>query len=165
LILLTETWCNGSISNAQLALENYRLETDLRRDRADTNNGIGGGLLVYIRNELSILPCDIYSHSVFNQFCAFTIATKSEKLNIILAYRPPSSGATNTAELCEILRRLKDNSILIGDINMPGIDWLERRSDTKGKELLETTIEEGLHQLVSFPTHIKGEPEPVHHGK
>jgi hypothetical protein len=39
---------------------------------------------------------------------------------------------------------------------MPGIDWLEGRSDTKGKELLKTTIEEGLHQLVSFPTHIKG---------
>jgi hypothetical protein len=156
LILLTETWCNGSISNAQLALENYRLETDLRRDRADTSNGIGGGLLVYVRNELSILPCDIYSHSVFNQFCAFTIATKSEKLNIILAFRPPSLSATNTAELCEILRRLKDNSILIGDINMPGIDWLEGRSDTKGKELLKTTIEEGLYQFVNFPTHIKG---------
>jgi hypothetical protein len=47
LILLTETWCNESVSNASLALENYRLETDLRRDRSDAKNGIGGGLLVY----------------------------------------------------------------------------------------------------------------------
>jgi hypothetical protein len=47
LILLTETWCNESMSNASLALENYRLETDLRRDRSDAKNGIGGGLLVY----------------------------------------------------------------------------------------------------------------------
>jgi hypothetical protein len=39
---------------------------------------------------------------------------------------------------------------------MPGIDWREERADGKGRELLETIIEEGLQQLVSFPTHIKG---------
>jgi hypothetical protein len=156
LILLTETWCNSSISDATLAIENYRLETDLRKDRADTSNGIGGGLLVYARNELKTLPCDSYSTNMFNQFCVFTIATKSEKLNIILAYRPPSSGLTNTTELCDILRRMKDNTILIGDINMPGIDWLEERADTRGRELLDTIITEGLQQLVSFVTHTKG---------
>jgi hypothetical protein len=47
LILLTETWCNSTIPDAFLTLEGYRLETDLRRDRTDTRNGIGGGLLVY----------------------------------------------------------------------------------------------------------------------
>ena len=156
LILLCETWCNDTVSNASLSIDDYRLETDLRCDRTDTKNGIGGGLLVYAKNELKILPCDSYSTSMFNQFCAFTIATRSEKLNVILCYRPPSSNPTNTAELCEILKRLKDNTILIGDINMPGIDWSEGRSDAKGRELLETTIEEGLQQLVSFPTHIKG---------
>jgi hypothetical protein len=65
-------------------------------------------------------------------------------------------GATNKTEMCEILQRLKDNSIQIGDINMLGIDWLKGRLDTNGKELLETTLEEGLYQWVSFPTHIKG---------
>jgi hypothetical protein len=35
-ILLTETWCNDSVSNAALALENYKLETELRKDRCDT---------------------------------------------------------------------------------------------------------------------------------
>lgn len=156
IILLTETWCNETVSNASLAIDNYRLETDLRRDRSDTTNGIGGGLLVYVRNELKVLPCDSYSNSKFNQFCVFTITTTSEKLNIILAYRPPSSGVTNTTELCEILRQLKDNTILIGDINMPTIDWLDGKADSKGRELLETCTEEGLQQLVSFPTHTKG---------
>ncbi len=46
-ILLTETWCNDSVSNASLSLENYKLETELRKDRCDTANGVGGGLLVY----------------------------------------------------------------------------------------------------------------------
>ncbi len=66
LILLTETWCNSTIPDAFLTLEGYRLETDLRRERTDTRNGIGGGLLVYAREELKVLPCDSYSGSVFD---------------------------------------------------------------------------------------------------
>ena len=49
-ILLTETWCNGSINNAALSLPGYQLETVLRKDRENTANGIGGGLLVYKSN-------------------------------------------------------------------------------------------------------------------
>ncbi len=35
IILITETWCSSAIDNAALAIENYRLETDLRMDRND----------------------------------------------------------------------------------------------------------------------------------
>ena len=49
IILLTETWCNQTIPDAALNLQNYALETDLRRDWADTKNGVGGGLLVYAK--------------------------------------------------------------------------------------------------------------------
>jgi hypothetical protein len=44
IILLTETWCNSTVENAALTIENYKLETDLRKDRCDTANGIGGGV-------------------------------------------------------------------------------------------------------------------------
>ena len=42
IILLTETWCNQSVSDATLTIPNYHLETELRRDREDTTNGVGG---------------------------------------------------------------------------------------------------------------------------
>ena len=58
-ILLTETWCNPSITTADLTLPGYQLEQDLRRDREDTANGIGGGLLVYSRNGHKILPSEL----------------------------------------------------------------------------------------------------------
>ena len=64
-ILLSETWCNSSTNLASLSIENYELMTDLKRDRNDTANGIGGGLLVYARNGLAVLPCD--ENSDFNQ--------------------------------------------------------------------------------------------------
>jgi hypothetical protein len=155
-ILLTETWCNNSVTDASLGLAEYNLETDLRRDRNDTSGGIGGGLLVYTRNNIRILPCDKFSDNEFNQFCSFKISTSGEQLNLILAYRPPSAPQTNTTALCDLLRNMNNNSILIGDINMPNIDWVEEKTDAKGRELLETVTEEGLQQLVSFPTHTKG---------
>jgi hypothetical protein len=62
--------------------------------------------------------------------------TTGEQLNLNLAYIPPSSLQTNTAALCNLLRNLDNNSILIGDINMPGIDWTAGRADAKGRELL-----------------------------
>ena len=53
-ILLTETWCNGSINNAALVLPGYQLEIELREDRENTVNGIGGGLLVYTKNGIKV---------------------------------------------------------------------------------------------------------------
>ena len=157
IILLTETWCNSTIENAALTIENYKLETDLRKDRCDTANGIGGGLLVYAKQDIRILPYDKFNHSKFNQFCAFSVVTKSDNLNVILVYRPPSSGQDNLTELCEILRGTDNNTVLIGDFNMPGIDWENAQArDARGRELLETATEEGLQQLVNFPTHTKG---------
>jgi hypothetical protein len=54
-ILLTETWCNNTTVDASLYIQNYSLETELRRDRTDTGRGVGGGLLVYVRDPLQIL--------------------------------------------------------------------------------------------------------------
>ncbi len=55
-----------------------------------------------------------------------------------------------------MLRNLDKDSIVIGDINMPDIDWREERAGARGRPLLETVLEEDLQQMVSFPTHTKG---------
>jgi hypothetical protein len=56
IVLLSETWCNTNISNALLNVAGYTFQTDLRNDRCDTANGVGGGLAVYTANGLEILP-------------------------------------------------------------------------------------------------------------
>lgn len=77
-------------------------------------------------------------------------------MHFILLYRPPSSGVDNMEKLCEVLRRLQRDTIVIGDFNLPGIDWGDLSADSKGRHLAETVGEEDLDQLVSFPTHTKG---------
>ena len=75
MILLCETWCNNNTNIASLSINGYEIVTDLRRDRCDTANGIGGGLIVYVREDLAVLLCD--QSSEFNQY-----GTVSSKLVI-----------------------------------------------------------------------------------
>lgn len=156
IILLCETWCNSSVNDAAIALPNYQLQVDLRKDRTDTANGIGGGLLVYSKLGIEILPYDKFSDNEFNQFASFSVRTSSQILHVILIYRPPSSNAENMDKLCEILAGLDRNTIVIGDFNLPGIDWTRGTSDKKGRKLLDTVSEQSLIQLVDCPTHDKG---------
>ena len=57
-ILLCETCCNNNTNIVSLSINGYEIVTDLRRDRCDTANGIGGGLIVYVREDLAVLLCD-----------------------------------------------------------------------------------------------------------
>ena len=49
------------------------------------------------------------------------------------------------------------NSILIGDINLPGIKWRNNVSDSKGRKFFETVKNTNAKQLVDKPTHKAGE--------
>ena len=77
IILITESWCNAEITNAFLDVPGYELKTDLRRDRSDTRLGVGGGLLVYGKPGVKILPDNDCSHE-FNQYCRFDLTNRTD---------------------------------------------------------------------------------------
>jgi Endonuclease-reverse transcriptase len=153
IILLTETWTNGNISDAMLQLPGYKLE--VRRDRHDTHNGIGGGLVIYVKECLDAIPVPAVENQ-FNQYCMMSIGTKNGNVNFILVYRPPSSNAENLSLLCDLLIDVKSNTIVVGDFNLPGIPWDEQKAEGQARRFLETTETAGLAQLVNFPTHKRG---------
>ena len=93
IVLITETWNNDSISNAILSVDGYHIEPDLRLDRQDTQNGIEGGVIVYIRNSLSVQP--IKSNNSFHQYCKFKLQgdniNKDDDITFVLFHRSPNS--------------------------------------------------------------------------
>ena len=155
LILITESWCHGEITNAYLTLPGYDLQTDLRLDREDTARGAGGGLLVYVKNGLTVLPDDKVSN--FCQHCNFKLVTGHEELKFTLLYRSPNAPAETIIELAGLISKVERNSIILGDFNLPGIDWQSGTAAGHGsisvKEACDDTF---LEQLVGFPTHVKG---------
>ena len=113
LILICESWCNSNINNAFLSIDNYYLEPNLRYDRCDTQFGIGGGLLVYVRNGLHVLPID--NKYDFNQYCKFKISTSNSFVNIVLVYRPPNCSRENSEKLIKLIENATANTMIIKD--------------------------------------------------
>ena len=140
-----------------LNINGYFIEQELRVDRNDTLHGIGGGLLVYVRNGLIVKPSNI--DNAFNQFAQFELLNKEDRrinLNITLVYRSPSATAENTTELCKLIEKSGPNSIFIGDFNFPAIDWVYNTADRKSTDFLQCIKENNYEQLVDFKTHIRG---------
>jgi hypothetical protein len=128
---------------------------ELRKDREDTLNGIGGGLLIYTKIGLVIRKNLKFDKIKFNQFCALTIMAK-DPLNLILVYRPPNSGASNMDKLCNILDQERQNTIIIGDFNAPDINWEAGQAGPKGRKIFLAAMEAGMDQMVDFNTHSRG---------
>ena len=102
------------------------------------------------------MQTDYFNNIDLVQFCELKLKTATEDLHIVLVYRSPNSSKENTDKLCQMIKMLKKNTILIGDINLPGIDWKSATSDRKGRDLLDTVLEEGVDQMVEFSTHVRG---------
>ena len=141
-----------------LNIPGYSIEPDLRVDRRDTLNGIGGGVIVYSKDGLIIKPVPVENN--FNMFVRFKIISRESKddgdLTVSLIYRPPRTRNENTEELLKLFQNCTENHIFIGDFNYPNINWSNVSSDRGSADLLQCSIDNGFEQLVDFPTHIRG---------
>jgi hypothetical protein len=150
LILITESWCNSEISDAFLSVDGYEVQPDLRLDRQDTAQGRGGGLLVYVRHGVKILNID--RNITFHQYCKFLIS----HVTLYLIYRSPNALAQSILELEQIVRAAERNSILIGDFNLPDIDWSMGTCSSRSRPFVEAVEDSMMEQLVEFSTQVKG---------
>ena len=106
---MAETWCNPSIENSDLTVPGYQLEQELRKDRLDTANGIGGGIIVYSKIGTKVLPLEMQNN--LHQFVAFKIIMKSEPINVFVVYRPPNHNRENVLELCNLTKALRSEAL------------------------------------------------------
>jgi Endonuclease-reverse transcriptase len=148
LILVTETWCNKAVTNAYLGINGYDIQQDLRKDRSDTKDGRGGGLLLYSKQGLKILSCD--DSNDFMQFCKFEVYDAT----LYLVYRPPNSSHQNMTRLAELIKNAGKNSVFIGYFNQPGVEWETGVARAGKREVVEAV--HLMEQMVEFDTHLKG---------
>ena len=153
IILLTETWKNEGVENGFLKLEEYEMK--VRKDQRDTAGGRGGGLLIYTKN--SLCAWEIEMATDFNQVSELPVRRRDGgEARIYLVYRSPNSTTVNDDKLCEWMMTLSGDYVIIGDFNLPGIDWEENSTDAKGQKFLETVESKFLTQHVEEGTHESG---------
>ena len=142
-----------------ISFDNYYIENDLRIDRNDTSQGRGGGLIVYVRNDVIVNP--INNDNDFNQYCKFDVKLKGESkcrrsLTLTLVYHSPNSTAENTLKLADLIQNCEKNCLILGDFNLPKTCFKSGTSDAKGRPVLEAASIRFLTNLVDFPSHVRG---------
>lgn len=153
IIAITETWTHQNISNQYLQIPDYALVS--RHDRQDTENGRGGGILIYVKS--SINACETTIPSNFNQHASIDIVSpNSSPISLYVIYRSPNSNATNNDEMVEILKSIRNPVIVVGDFNYPGINWTTLEGNADSQKVIDASLDNFWSQHVSFPTHRSG---------
>ena len=160
IICICETWTNIDILNAFMNIQDFYILS--RLDRKDTQQGIGGGLLIYIKNSIVATEIKMDYLEAFNQCCAINVKLLNNKsLNIALVYRPhnvydETDINENNNKLCEILRNLPKPFVIVGDFNFSDIDWNYNTCTSKSRQFLKTVNDLFISQHIDFPTHKAG---------
>ena len=120
LIAITESWTHKDILKSDLNIPGYELVD--RCDRTDTKLGRGGGVLLY--SNLSNVTVNEEFKTTFHQHIAVKMSNKGEPdLHIHVVYRSPNSTYESNDALLGYMENLPENVVLIGDFNLPEIDW------------------------------------------
>ena len=149
IIIITESWTNPDITNGEILLDGYKLS--VRKDREDTQNGRGGGLLIYQREQSKCAQIEL--SPTYHQSGGIRLSG----LDLFGFYRSPNCSEEDDQKINSLIKNINTPSVIIGDFNHPGVDWeSEFSSVTKEKEFIDATVEGGFTQIVNQPTHDKG---------
>ena len=154
-IAVTETWLNPDILTSEILPPGYNL---IRKDR---NTGSrGGGVLLAIKQNLVFQELNLN----VNFFCETAWASinlqGSSPLIIGVFYRSQITDITYMQNFKTVLDQLPPNSnlLLVGDFNMPDIDWTLSqvkpggRYSTISTSMLDICTDLNLIQIVDKPT-------------
>lgn len=150
ILAITETWLTENIVNSEVSLEGY---TMLRRDRKDPNKIRGGGVALYVKNEISMLEREDLYEQLFPESVWCNICCGGEKTLIGVCYRAPDSLIVNDAALYALIGRAScENIVLMGDFNFPEIKWENSEGGEMSHPFVNCIQDNFLEQLVTEPT-------------
>ena len=160
-IMIAESFCRADITDAYLCIAGY--QTICRRDGRDTAGGRGRGLLIYVKEGIMGAELVLEGGDLVTECCGVSIPWgRGEVIKLVLVYRPPETPGSpadggNTGRLCSLLRSLGGRTVVLGDFNLPGIDWTRSWSPSAGERMvLETMGDMFWEQMVREPTHRQG---------
>ena len=151
-IAVTETWTNSSICDSFITIPGYKLT--VRKDRSDTSDGRGGGILLYIKSNITCHEITVPENLI--QVAAARINSSKNNLDIHVIYRSPNSSTENNTNINNYIRNISENSIIVGDLNYPHINWELMSGNSQATDFIEIINEKFLTQHVTFPTHDGG---------
>jgi len=130
IIMVCETKYSSEIGNEGLLL-NYDI---VRKDR---ENGMGGGICIFIRNDLRYVEREDLNKfdagRVEHLWCKISSQEGHKMLTVGIIYRPPSTSDEDNTKLNALLQFVEENTkkeqlFVTGDFNYPRIRWSVREA-------------------------------------
>ena len=133
---------------------------------------VGRGVCIFYKNNLTvteIVDCNLVPSC--SLFCNIK-TSENNKFTFVLAYRSPSAEVEENDILIRNLKTVlnkinptKDKIVLVGDFNLPSIDWTNESCSTDeshiSSKFLNVVHEYYLKQFISDPTHYRAEQKPT----
>lgn len=117
-------------------------------------NRNGGGVLLYIKDELN--PVQLLKPKISNIDAVYVILKNNQgtKFVIALVYRPPAQPVQTDQYIYEQISEITDTheAVILGDFNMPVQGWGDPLTAHHGHDLYTSLQESSLTQLVTKPT-------------
>ena len=139
-VAVCETCGNETLTDCFFDIPGYELKA--RRDRKDTTGGIGGGLIIYAKSDISgnVTEVNCEEFDKFNQISVVRIGLAGEnEITLALLYRPHhiydnkvphfERTANNNAILCNLFKNIPKPFVMVADMNYSNIDWLTLSGD------------------------------------
>ncbi|MCP4457688.1 MAG: hypothetical protein GY816_06630, partial [Cytophagales bacterium] len=169
-IILTETWLSKEHLDNEILPDNiykvYRRDRSRQSHPPDAENPNkfrrkGGGVLVAVKTNIDVENDKI---NVSSKAEIISISLKANNICycITACYRVGTLGEQNFKEIEKHLRDVSARKkfkahVVVGDFNLPDINWSEGRSATQlGGCFVDLFSDLGLSQMINQPTHQKG---------
>ena len=157
MIFITESWLNDKILDSQVCPNGYQI---IRKDRTSDLLKRGGGVLLLYKNGLNVVDKTECSQTDVEHLCVDVCSEdRSEKhgsYRFICYYNPPGISKVRTGSLCNSIESYLEVMpvFIVGDFNMPGIDWQSMSSSSKADDpFLELYTDSSLRQHIHEATH------------
>ena len=124
----------------------------------------GRGIIIYTETQISVN--EITPKIIADEYLGIDLKLKNNtKMLISAIYRSPNSSEENNKKILELINEIDDSKydhkIIVGDFNLPKIDWNSDGGETGyEKEFKDCTKNCYLHQHIQNPTRARGTNQP-----
>ena len=147
---VTETWLTEEILTSEVSIDGYTL---VRRDRKDLIKLRGGGVAIYVKNDINVLERDDLNNQLFPETVWCELVFKGEKTLLGVLYRAPDSLSINNEAMYSLIHKVgKENVVIMGDFNFPELKWTSRGDTVHDHPFITCINDNFFEQLVDKPT-------------
>ncbi len=132
-VAITETWATSDHLMTEFSIPGYE---SFHKNRLHKK---GGEVIGYVKSNYPAVKITKQDSEKYDTVYIEVASSGHNKLTIGTVYRPPKQQAADDAALYEDIQAITQNkqSVIIGDVNCPNIDWTSLSGDQEGNRLLE----------------------------